>query len=61
LSLSVRRLLAARGGPIKEPFFAGIPETCRMVKGQRLGVTDVFYDDGHHQTVVAVCADAGNR
>jgi len=39
------RLLAQQGGPIRAVYFAGLPETCRMVRRQCPDVAGVFQGD----------------
>jgi hypothetical protein len=43
--LKAGRLLADHGGPVKGLFFAGLPETCRLVKAENPDVDGVFCGD----------------
>jgi hypothetical protein len=44
-SLKAGRLLHAQGGPIRGVYFAGLPETCRLVRRQCPEVAGVFQGD----------------
>jgi hypothetical protein len=44
-SLKNRRLLQPQGGPVRAVYFAGLPETCRMVRRQCPDVVGVFQGD----------------
>jgi hypothetical protein len=44
-ALKDRRLLQPQGGPIRAVYFAGLPQTCRMVRHQCPEVTGVFQGD----------------
>ncbi len=45
LALKDGRLLSQQGGPIRAVYFAGLPETCRLVRRQCPELTGVFQGD----------------
>jgi len=44
-SLKSQRLLVSQGGPLKTLYFAGLPQTCRMVRSRHSEISGVFQGD----------------